>query len=448
LDEDHELERFFSGLPGFRSSKVVKDPLPNLTEKQKSDLFTALIGLLDRTFSSDLLPDPVKNRRAIICAKAIAPAEIPNAYQMIFDGIVYGDQHEGLCTSEFGRIVKGWADSLSGNQGTALVVQVEVVLTGIIAMAQRRNDSWFVLASDELGVQGSVLRDYAAHGDSLSLAILIHVTRQQFSHMWKPFWPSIAFLKVLEAASEFNVQDTSLELQHEFCALWNQIVLKAQNDNDQTIAVYTLGPIRDVYIALHQDTGAAPTRFSASTGDQDDILWRPSSYSLCNVAGHLYDDSAFTTFAGTVLHDNSSLVPASLASPEALSSSVPAPCHVVESLTHMPPLDNFHPAHQTTTESLRNLVTSPDLATAGAIRDIVTSAITIPYPSPKTSASTPPLSFAPPIPAVSLQHNPDLLVPSGFPNPPSSASSNPLLDNILPIGPPLPSPSTMTQSDL
>jgi hypothetical protein len=28
LDEDHELERFFSGLPGFRSSKMVKDPLP------------------------------------------------------------------------------------------------------------------------------------------------------------------------------------------------------------------------------------------------------------------------------------------------------------------------------------------------------------------------------------------------------------------------------------
>src|SRR6266702_3311082 len=32
LDEDHELERFFAGLPGFRSSKVVDDPLPSLTE--------------------------------------------------------------------------------------------------------------------------------------------------------------------------------------------------------------------------------------------------------------------------------------------------------------------------------------------------------------------------------------------------------------------------------
>jgi len=35
LDEDHELERFFSGLPGFCSSKVVNDPLPRVTEEGK-----------------------------------------------------------------------------------------------------------------------------------------------------------------------------------------------------------------------------------------------------------------------------------------------------------------------------------------------------------------------------------------------------------------------------
>ena len=53
LDEDHELERFFSGLPGFRNSKVVEDPVPRYTKDRKEGLFTALIGLLDRTFSSD-----------------------------------------------------------------------------------------------------------------------------------------------------------------------------------------------------------------------------------------------------------------------------------------------------------------------------------------------------------------------------------------------------------
>ena len=79
LDEDHELEQFFSGLPGLRSSKFVDNLLPSLTSRQKWKLRRALAGLLDRTFSSDLLLAPVKNRRALICAKAIDLALIPDA---------------------------------------------------------------------------------------------------------------------------------------------------------------------------------------------------------------------------------------------------------------------------------------------------------------------------------------------------------------------------------
>ena len=60
LDEDHDLERLFSGLPGFRNSKVVVDPLPRLTFEKRSKLSTTLTGLWDRTCSSDLLPDTVK----------------------------------------------------------------------------------------------------------------------------------------------------------------------------------------------------------------------------------------------------------------------------------------------------------------------------------------------------------------------------------------------------
>ena len=42
LDEDHELESFFSGLPGFRSSKLVNDPVPNLTDEEME----ALCGII------------------------------------------------------------------------------------------------------------------------------------------------------------------------------------------------------------------------------------------------------------------------------------------------------------------------------------------------------------------------------------------------------------------
>ncbi len=179
-------------------------------------------------------------------------------------------------------------------------------------------------------------------------------------------------------------------------------------------------------------------------GLQDDILYGPTSYPLCKVPGHhpdskphIHDDSASTTFACVAAH-----APASIASPDAPSSSVPVPLHVVKSLTDVPPLDNFHPAHQTTIEGLRIPVTSPDPATASAMGG---TGITIPHPTPETSTPVSLSSTSPP--AVALQHNADPPTPSDPTNLPSSASSNPAPD-ILPTGAPLSSHSTMTRSDL
>ncbi|KAH9054800.1 hypothetical protein EDB87DRAFT_1795704, partial [Lactarius vividus] len=110
LDEDHELERFYSGLPGFRSSKVVDDPLPGLTHWQKWKLFQPVTGLLDRTFSSDLLPAPVKKRRAMICAKAVDPAHNLIVAFNALDIILSNDQ-DGALAAEVLQIVRGWRDN-------------------------------------------------------------------------------------------------------------------------------------------------------------------------------------------------------------------------------------------------------------------------------------------------------------------------------------------------
>ncbi|KAH9055478.1 hypothetical protein EDB87DRAFT_1308654 [Lactarius vividus] len=132
-----------------------------------------------------------------------------------------------------------------------------------------RDDSWFTLASNELGVPETILRDHAANGDSVSLAILIHIFRQQFSLSWNQPWLRDEFSNVLEATSTFKIQDTTLELQHEFCTLWNQIVLKAQTDDDRWIAWYVLRPIRHVYTALHGDIDSTqhdyPSPFAITT---------------------------------------------------------------------------------------------------------------------------------------------------------------------------------------
>jgi hypothetical protein len=431
LDEDHELEHFFAGLPGFRTSNVVNDPFPSLAQAETQRIFTALIGLLDRTFSSDLLPKPDKNRRAMICSKAVDPAEIPYAYWWILDRVVFEDPYGPLQSPELVHVVRGWDNGK--DEETPLFKQA--VISSVVARARRRDDLWFAIASDEMGIPESVLRDYATYGDSLSLAILIHITRQQFirvgehSEHWRLIWD---FSKVLEAASKFNVQDTSLELQHEFCELWNQVVLKAQRENNRNMAILILGRIRHIYMALHEDTHSAPTQFSASTGDQDHILKNPSSYPVCKVSGHILDNSSSTTFPCTVQHDSAALIPTSLTRAEAPSSFVPAPGHVVESRTTLLSQDTTHPT-----------IGTPGIPFTSPDPRIRTS-----HPTPETSTIAIPLSTSSPPATVSLQHNVNLLAPPYTLTSSLSASPTPVVDNILHTGPSSSSVSPMTRSDL
>ncbi|KAH9034797.1 hypothetical protein EDB84DRAFT_52951 [Lactarius hengduanensis] len=199
------------------------------------------------------------------------------------------------------------------------------------------------------------------------------------------------------------------------------------------MAFHILGPIHNVYAALHQDTDSAPTRFSAYTAAGDPILFEPSSYPVCNAAGHIREDSASTPFVRTAIHDNITLASAPLSNTDdAPSSSVPTPLHVVKSPTTVSPLHNLYHAHQTTIQSLRTPVTSPDPATIGAIRNIVTSGMTTSHTTSETSTSASSLSSTPPPVAVDIRDNLDLLAPSNTPNLPPSASFNPALDNTLP----------------
>jgi Family of unknown function (DUF6535) len=71
LDEDHELERFFEGIPGFCGSKVVNAPRRILSELDNSALTATLEGFLDRTWSSSLLSEKARERRAIVCMRAV-----------------------------------------------------------------------------------------------------------------------------------------------------------------------------------------------------------------------------------------------------------------------------------------------------------------------------------------------------------------------------------------
>ena len=313
----------------------------------------ALIGLLDRTSSSDLLPEPVKTRRTVICGKAIRTADIPQALQRVLSRIISEDQYGPVQSAAIACFVKGWDNGRRRYTTTT----IRAIVSSVVARAQRRDDLWFAMAADEMGVAESVLRNHATHGNSLSLTILIHLVRKQFRLFRERYWPLYEFSKVLEEASKFDVLDTSFELQHEFCALWNQV----RSTDNFIIPWNILRPIRSIYLALHLHTNSAPTAFSASTSDEDRILLPTSTYPRCNIPDHhsastpqIHDVSTSITISQAVLHDPSSLVSA----PDAPSSSLTTPVHTDDNTVDVPLLHNMlvpapsSCANQTATEHL------------------------------------------------------------------------------------------------
>ena len=265
---------------------MVQNPLPDLTSEQQEKILDTLIGLSDRSSSSDLLPEPVKIRRTVICRKAIGPTDIPFAIWQAHRRIISEHQYGPVHSAEIAHLVRGWDN---GEEGTAMITRA--VVSSVVARAQQRNDIWFAMAADEMSVSESVLRNYATHGNNLSLAILNYVVRQQFSFVEQQHWTIYAFSDVLEAASTFDVLDTSPELQHEFCELWNQVIRAAKIG----AASWILRPIRNIYLTLHLHTDSAPTRFSASTDNGALVLYQNSTYPLCNVPDHHPNSNTHTT---------------------------------------------------------------------------------------------------------------------------------------------------------
>ena len=438
LDEDHELESFFSGLPGFRSSKVIKDPLPSLTEEEIQKLYWALDGLLDRTFSSDLLLAPVKDRRALICAKAVDPGLMsfnidykPAAFR-ILDLILFRYQHCGPVVTGIVKVLRGWENNIHEDK----IVYVQSTIYTVLALNQPHDDSWYNFASDELGFSEISLREYATQGDNLSLVILIHIIRQQFSHFDKRSPPQkLNSLFVLSKASKFNVKDTSLKLQHEFCALWNRIVCEAQSRDDWDMAFYILGAIRNAFLALHQNTNSAPTQFSASTGDTNVILYQPSSYPLCKVLDHrtysiphIHDDGVSTTPAGAIPRDpnDTTFIP-SITSPNRTPSTTHAPLPVTDALSPDNQLSvqgSIRPISQTTAEGRR--VPATTCAASRSMEPSRTTQLSTSSPSLNLNTSAcPPTDFA-------VGHSALSRAPSDDINARSSPYPTPILDAILP----------------
>ena len=276
LDGDHALEAFFHAIPGFCDSKLVKTPLHS---RFTAKLQQSLIGFLNRTFSSHLVTESTKSGRLITCLNAAQSALGPSVVSQILGAFFDGQKDEALKTVELGHCLRRWGrrsdDSIDPN--------VRRVIACIVAHPQDRNDRWTMLVKEVFGVPDGVFQAYLPHGgDSVLLAILIHITREGLR-------TGRSERGVLESLSQFDIRDTVSELQHEFCTLWNEIVQEARNEGANSTTTQTLAGIRCLFSALHQGTNSAPIRFSASPDpidDPDAVLSQLSSYPSCDVPGH------------------------------------------------------------------------------------------------------------------------------------------------------------------
>ena len=327
--EDEEIEYFFSNLPGFYRSNDDEDFLYKLTGDQKENLWSGLVGFLDRTFSSDSLPEDDKTRRAKICADALKVG--PQAFPHILDSVI----SEYLCAPVQSAELARFVGRLDNSKDIDAPKLTQAIVSCVVATAQLHNPEWFTIASTEMGVKESVLRHYTA--PDLSLANLIHVTCQQLHHFNDPSWPSDKFSKVLRTASKFKVRQASPELQHGFCSLWNQILKAGRDLGDRDgakIARFILRPIYKVYVDIHQRSSPTTgSRFfahtQARTSEVADILRNLREYLPCTNDSHHLDmislipnresDTALITFASIIALPQ----PTSETTPGALVTTAP-----------------------------------------------------------------------------------------------------------------------------
>ena len=265
LDEDHELEQFFAGIPGFCSSNVVDDPQSSLDSLRSETVASALYGFLERTWSSNLVSETIKIRRLAICVRAIDAAYLSHASHIIIGGFLA--HRPALFRSvELGHSLISWGN----DDGRKPTLFTQGVIACVIANVPKRNDRWVLLTMHHLGISEHVLRSYLEHGESMLLANLIHFTRQfvrNFLNANREEFPLLYILRRL--GSNYNIQDTLPSLQHDFCSLWNEVVLQ-RRDRHHHLLFDMLCYLLSIYVALHEDS-----THSAATLDQ-----------LCSIPSH------------------------------------------------------------------------------------------------------------------------------------------------------------------
>ena len=279
LGEDDSLEKFFEAIPGFFNSKFVKYLERDFPETQLKTFWCALNGFMGRTLTSNSVTESVRSRRDIICRDIIGMIPCPDL-DMPVNLLSHID--EAPVSIERLQAMSQWfTHSSQGVSGSA-----RNVVIWSLPKLQERDNRWITLASNACGLAAHVIeRNVSMGGDNVLLATLICISRNAIRS------DDYGILRLVEALTQFDIRHSPPGLQHDFCALWNELVQEARNRGRFSTAISILMRIRLHYITLHQGTDAAPTAFSASTDTSHHVLLQPSSYPFCDIASHRPDST-------------------------------------------------------------------------------------------------------------------------------------------------------------
>lgn len=291
VGEDGTWETFFEAIPGFFGSETVDVLQEHLSDAFRTKFSRALNGFLDHTLSLSSVTESFRSDRLVMCLNAANATLGFDGVSHILLDIRNRRWPELLQSVEMGHSLRRWRDS----NGKQFASDIGRIVAQIIVDARERDNRWISLVNTEYGIAEHILRNYIGNGDSVLLCVLTRMTRQVFhTGSWTPW--------ILLSLSEFSIHDTLPELRHAFCALWNDIVREAWNEQGPiNVPMLILRDIRHAYIALHQNTDAALTTFSASTYHFHPVLRQPWSYRLCNIASHRQGSTIDTPATGSLI---------------------------------------------------------------------------------------------------------------------------------------------------
>jgi hypothetical protein len=244
LIEDFDLVQFLEIVPGFCRSSLVDDPVRKITNLGKETFQTAVKELLERTWSSNSLPDSEKMRRLVACVNVADAVRLSDVALSILKDIFSGDWNNALRSVDVGQFLI----SQGKYSGQKMGLCAQSIVAGIISNVQANDDKWVALATDQLGAS---LPRYLEHGnDNVLLANLIHFIRQNTGDDLNEDLPE-ALSTILPTLSKFHIRHTLPELQGDFLSLWDDIDREAKNHEVFSEICNTIRNLHDVLTQGH-----------------------------------------------------------------------------------------------------------------------------------------------------------------------------------------------------